>query len=196
MITGNDLQYWCDDHLAVMRKQALKYLGQPTYDIIFRESVTIDMFWVSDIRTALDRALGSFFSAIAHDLLGSNKDMPETHSDAILNANIVIVKAKEYEGVITLAEVDNQMLSKVVSRWAQAPYINDIGGPLGDDTRQIFYRLGKSMHLFYDRNMGHMICMALAAKRCQSYKHHEYSRELTQIERSIWELHNNQLNMR
>ena len=191
MIIGEDVAHWCSDHLEDARKAALADLGQGVFNFIFSSFKHDIWFWGSDIRTTLTVAVDDYFTVRSRDLcdLGDDKALSKQIDDY---ARILKIKAKEYEGAIEMFKLGNVENNKMIMMWVGKDYVDQIGGPLGNDTHTIMEKYKGTM-LQHDI-FHHLVCLVLSAKRAERYIGHEYEEHLIGMETALWENHRHQIN--
>ncbi len=129
---------------------------------------------------ALQAALDALFEDIAQDLHNVENSIYGLE-------DLIRVKAKELIGVIEFSQQEDAVIAKILPMWMSADYIDDIGGPLGKNTTDLFKSLRKG---FIPPGMGEiMVCLALSAKRAASYQGSDNSAMLINVERNIWNSH-------
>jgi len=182
LITGDDLEFWCIDHLVDAQDIAKNQLGEETFNFIFSSLEHDIWFFGIDIQTALSCTIIDYFTELARGLYRT--EMDELVHD---NAELVKIKSKEYAGTIEFSEQENKIIMDMLNVWINRNYVQNIGEPLGKDTYKIvdnYYNEPMSPETFR-----HLICMILAAKRAEGYANHEFAEHLIQMEKALWETH-------
>lgn len=180
MVTGKYLSLWCIDDLVHARTRSMDRMGDDTHLFIFSIKKHQEWFWEADIRDPLDTMLDVLFEDIAAHLHDADRSLPDLE-------DVIRVKAKEYENAIAFTMHDPSKIHETITMWLQPEYINGIGGPLGEETQEIYKFL--SFKALSPSTSNSFACMILSAKRAELYANHKYSTELTKIETTIWKSH-------
>ena len=191
LINGDELTNWCSDHLAHVRKAASLDLGQEVFNFLFKSFKHDIWFWGSDIRAALSMALDVYFTARSEDIYDTMDDgilMGRIHD----SAEILKIKAGAYEGAIEMALLGTKENADMVALWISKKYWENIGAPLGAETKRIankYFNVPIPHEAF-----NHIVCMVLSAKRAEGYIGHRYERHLIGIETALWGNHRQHIN--
>jgi len=190
MVTGDELHHWCKHHMVDANDVAIEYLGLETANFIGNSDQHNIWFWAQDIQHNLSTAIIDFFTEMGRDLYRS-RGIPDMRAVVDASADILRLKAKEYRGAIEFSKEQHVEVMKIMSVWLTKPYVHDIGGPLGEETKTIVSShrdVALTPDIFH-----HLICMVLAAKRATSYANSEHAERLILWETTVWENHKQQL---
>lgn len=184
LITGDDIEFWCEDHLLDAGISMLRFINKETQNIIFGATEHEIWYWGLDIQSGLSDVICEFLTALACDL---NADTELIR----INADLVTIKAKEYHGAIETPKHLRETLANMPKHWLSRSYVEAIGEPFGQKTFDI---VNEYRHkLVNGRIARDLVCMVLAAKRAESYKSHKYSEQLIAIEETLWITHRENL---
>ena len=191
LINGDNLSNWCSDHLVYVHKAASFDLGTDTFNFIFKDLKHDIWFWGIDIRATLSVALNAYFTERSRDIYDTMDD-PALMGKINDRAEILKIKAREYEGAIEMAKLGTEENVKMVAQWIKKDYWKDLGAPLGPDTIKI---VKKYIHVPIPHTVfNHLICMVLSAKRAEGYIGHRFEENLIGMETALWDSHKQHIN--
>lgn len=186
LITGDELEHWCEEHLKYAQKLAVADLGKEIFNFIFSDFKYNLWFWGEDIKIALSDAIINYFTERSRDLydIGDDTKLAQIIQDC---AQILVIKAREYQGAIEMSKLGSVENIQMLSMYVTENYIKNISGPLGPETQKV--ALNKIKYVLENKILLHLICIILAAKRAERYVGHKYENILTAIEIAVWQSH-------
>lgn len=184
LITGDDIDLWCKEHLFDARNSMLRFINKETQDIIFDATEHEVWYWGVDIQSGLSDTICDFMTEIARDL---NADTNVIR----LNAALVTIKVKEYLGAIESPKYLRESLANMPKYWLSKSYVDAIGGALGQKTSDIVKEYSRKR--VNDQIVRDLVCMVLAAKRAEGYGPHKHAERLVAIEEALWITHRENL---
>ena len=188
LVTGDDLEFWCEGHCQEAQERMLKYLGQDGFDLLFDArglKGAEKYFWVRDLAFTMDLAASRFFEEIARGLteVGASPDQAIQ-----LEADLLKIKLEELTRALQMSREPDVNVAALTALWTSPDYLNAIGGEWGDKARRIFV----ANPLIPD-NEPHLAALALIAARVDSYAQHPQEKKLVSLEQPAWERHSKSL---
>jgi hypothetical protein len=191
VITGDEINHWCCEHLKDAAKTMKIDLGLEAYNFLFSKFRHQLWFWGADIQATLAVAAINYISERSKDIYGTSID-DELLDDIEINATILKIKVREYRGAISMTELGESENIRMVGTWMRYEYIDKIGGPLGEETIKIAHKHGMvpvKIDVF-----NHLVGLVLAAKRAERYLGHDLEKQLISMETALWATHRAKLN--
>lgn len=184
LITGDDIDLWCKEHLFDARDSMLRFISKETQDIVFDANEHELWYWGADIQSGLSTVVRDFLTELASDLSADTEMIR-------VNADLVTIKAKEYRGAIEVPKQLRTSLAGMPEYWLGAPYVAAIGEPFGKKTADIIDEYSRK---YVDNQIvKDLVCIVLAAKRAEGYVSHKHAERLIAIEEALWTIHRENL---
>lgn len=186
LITGDELEHWCGEHMKDAEKRAIVELGKWTFDFIFGFYNHNIWFWGNDIKESLSEAIINYFTEMSRDLYDIGDDVAQAEKIRVC-AEILKIKAKEYHGTIEMSSLSAVENVQMIQMYVTEEYIKSIAGPLGQETQDI--ALVKIKTAMDNEPFMHLVSFILAAKRAERYIGQPHEKILITNETAIWQSH-------